>query len=79
VLLELAVQWAPDDDNPRVDLRLSQDELASVARVSRSTLIRGLDELRKLGAVRTARQRITIIRPDLLRELAAGGPFANPS
>ncbi|GAB2756659.1 Crp/Fnr family transcriptional regulator [Amycolatopsis magusensis] len=75
VLLELALQhefdWAGGN---QVDLRFNQGELADFARVSRSTLIRGLDELRKLGVVRTARQRITITHPRALRELAAGRP-----
>ncbi|WP_410658839.1 Crp/Fnr family transcriptional regulator [Amycolatopsis sp. lyj-112] len=75
VLLELVLQHALDwTDGKQVDLRFNQGELADFARVSRSTLIRGLDELRRLGVVRTARQRITIIHPRALRELAAGRP-----
>lgn len=73
VLLELSLQRNPDmpDDTP-VELHFTQAELASFARVSRSTLIRGLDELRGLGVVETARGRVTITRPDVMRELAAG-------
>lgn len=75
VLLELALQHAVDwTDGRQVDLRFNQGELAGFARVSRSTLIRGLEELRRLGVVRTARQRVTITRPRALRELAAGRP-----
>lgn len=75
VLLELALQYAPDwAEGKQVDLHFNQGELASFARVSRSTLGRGLDELRRLGVVRTARQRITIMHPETLRELAAGRP-----
>jgi CRP/FNR family transcriptional regulator, cyclic AMP receptor protein len=75
ILLELAAETSADLTNStRVELRLSQDELASLARVSRSTLIRGLDELRRHAAIQTARQRITLTRPDILRDLAAGGP-----
>jgi CRP/FNR family transcriptional regulator, cyclic AMP receptor protein len=75
VLLELALQYAPDwSEGKQVDLHFNQGELASFARVSRSTLVRGLDELRKLGVVKTARQRITIMHPKTLRELAAGRP-----
>ncbi|KZB86974.1 Crp/Fnr family transcriptional regulator [Amycolatopsis regifaucium] len=75
VLLELALQHALDPvDGKQVDLHFNQGELAGFARVSRSTLIRGLDELRRLGVVRTARQRVTITRPRALRELAAGRP-----
>ncbi|MFD5093594.1 Crp/Fnr family transcriptional regulator [Amycolatopsis thailandensis] len=75
VLVELALQHALDwTDAKQVDLRFNQGELAGFARVSRSTLIRGLEELRRLGVVRTARQRVTITRPRALRELAAGRP-----
>jgi len=75
VLLELALQYAPDwAEGKQVDLHFNQGELASFARVSRSTLVRGLEELRKLGVVKTARQRITIMHPETLRELAAGRP-----
>jgi CRP/FNR family transcriptional regulator, cyclic AMP receptor protein len=75
VLLELALQYAPNwVEGKQVDLHFNQGELASFARVSRSTLGRGLEELRRLGVVRTARQRITIMHPETLRELAAGRP-----
>lgn len=72
VLLELALQHDSGQSDEQIELRFNQGELAGFARVSRSTLIRGLDELRKLGVVRTARQRITITHPLALRELAAG-------
>jgi len=75
VLVELALQHAVDWTNEeQVVLRFNQGELAGFARVSRSTLIRGLEELRRLGVVHTARQRVTITRPRALRELAAGRP-----
>ena len=73
VLLELALQYDPDwEAATEVVLHVTQEDLASFARVSRSTLIRGLDELRKLDVVQTGRNRVTITRPDLLRDLAAG-------
>jgi CRP/FNR family transcriptional regulator, cyclic AMP receptor protein len=73
VLLELAVQYDPDwEVATEMVLPDTQEDLASFARVSRSTLIRGLDELKKRGVLRTARHRVTIIRPDILRDLAAG-------
>jgi CRP/FNR family transcriptional regulator, cyclic AMP receptor protein len=73
LLLELALQYDPDwEIRHEVVLRETQGDLASFARVSRSTLIRGLDELRKRGVLHTARNRVTIVRPDILRELAAG-------
>ncbi|WP_291410513.1 Crp/Fnr family transcriptional regulator [Actinophytocola sp.] len=80
VLLELALQYDPDwEAATAVDLNVTQDDLASYARVSRSTLIRGLDELKRQGVVRTARHRITVLRPDLLRDLAAGTPTSDAS
>lgn len=73
VLLELAVQRNPGvSKGAPIDLHFTQQELASFARVSRSTLIRGLEALRRLRVVKTARGRITITRPDVMRELAAG-------
>jgi CRP-like cAMP-binding protein len=79
VLLELALQHAadPTEDN-QIDLHFNQGELAGLARVSRSTLIRGLDELRRLDVVRTTRQRITILHPRALSDLAAGRPPLEP-
>jgi CRP-like cAMP-binding protein len=77
VLLELALQYDPDwEAASEVVLHETQEDLASFARVSRSTLIRGLDEMKKLGVVQTGRHRVTIIRPDILRDLAAGRPPA---
>lgn len=73
LLVELALQCAPDaTEDTRVDLPFMQEELASFARVSRSTLIRGLDELRKLGFVQTGRRKITVVRLQNLRRVAAG-------
>jgi CRP/FNR family cyclic AMP-dependent transcriptional regulator len=73
VLLELALQYDPAwEAASEVVLNETQEDLASYARVSRSTLIRGLDELRKRDIVRTGRHRVTITRPDMLRDLAAG-------
>jgi CRP-like cAMP-binding protein len=78
VLLELTLQYASWPEDGEVSLPFNQGELASFARVSRSTLIRGLDELKRLGVVSTARQRITIMHPGTLRELAAGRPPSSP-
>lgn len=75
VLLELAVQYYPNwTTAAKVDLNVTQDDLASYARVSRSTLRRGLDELKRLRVVETHRHQVSIIRPEILRKLAAGNP-----
>jgi CRP/FNR family transcriptional regulator, cyclic AMP receptor protein len=73
VLLERALEYDPGWQ-AAIDLHLSvtQDDLASHAQVSRRALTRGLNELRTQGVIQTGRQRVTIIRPDVLRELAAG-------
>jgi CRP/FNR family cyclic AMP-dependent transcriptional regulator len=74
ILIELGIQCAPGaTGDARIDLPFLQEELAGFARVSRSTLIRGLDDLRELGIVTTARRRITIINLAALRGFAAGG------
>jgi CRP/FNR family transcriptional regulator, cyclic AMP receptor protein len=75
VLLELAVQYSPDwTKAEKVDLYVTHEDLAGYARVSRRTILRGLDELRRLSVIQTARHRLTITEPDILRELAAGNP-----
>lgn len=80
ILLELAAQYAPDTaDTVQLDLHLTQQELAHFARVSRSTLIRGLDHLRRHNIIQTSRHHITLLRPDLLRSLATGTPFLKPN
>lgn len=71
VLLELAHQCAPTAPlNTRVDLPFPQEELAAFARVSRSTLIRGLDELRRLHLVQTSRRGTTIVSLQTLGDYA---------
>lgn len=75
VLLELALQCTPNaTGNISVDLPFQQDELAGFARVSRSTLIRGLEELRKVGLIHSARRRTTISNLQSLRDFATGKP-----
>jgi CRP/FNR family transcriptional regulator, cyclic AMP receptor protein len=79
LLLELCAQCAPDaGDNDHIDLPFGQEELAAFARVSRSTLVRGIDELRSLGIIKTSRRRVTVLRLQRLRDLASGKePFLN--
>lgn len=74
ILVELATQLPGNQPGGNgIELQFTQGELAGFARVSRSTLIRGLDELRRRGAVETAKGRIRITHLDLLAEIAAGG------
>jgi CRP-like cAMP-binding protein len=53
-------------------LPLSQEELASLAGTSRSTVTRAFDNWRKRGLIRTRQHRITIIDQEGLRR--AAGP-----
>jgi CRP/FNR family transcriptional regulator, cyclic AMP receptor protein len=78
VLVELAHQYAPANHNTQVILPFSQEDLASIARVSRSTLIRGLDRLRALSLIITSRGRVTIPHPHALHDFAAGRPLPEP-
>lgn len=79
VLLELALLYDPNwEARTSVEIKVTQGELANYARVSRSTLIRGLDDLRRRKVVGTARNRVTILRPTALRHLAAGDPPPDP-
>jgi CRP/FNR family transcriptional regulator, cyclic AMP receptor protein len=74
VLLELANQVDPTLQSSPVDLPFTQDDLAALARVSRSTLIRGLDKLRATGAVTTARGHVRIADPQALHDFAGKSP-----
>lgn len=76
VLLELAVQYYPNwTSAEKVDLNVTQEDLAKYARVSPRTLVRGMQELRRHEIVETRRHQVTILKPAILRELAAGNPL----
>ncbi|HLK01535.1 MAG TPA: Crp/Fnr family transcriptional regulator [Streptosporangiaceae bacterium] len=70
-LLDLAGQHGVRaDDVVRIQIPLSQDELASLAGVSRATATRALARWRRRGLIRTARRSIVISDPDELRQIA---------
>jgi CRP/FNR family transcriptional regulator, cyclic AMP receptor protein len=50
----------------RITLPISQDDLAHLVGGSREAVVRALRALREEGLIRTERQRITILRPELL-------------
>lgn len=54
-----------------VDIPLAQDELASMAQISRSTLVRMLSRLRDAGLVRMQYRRLIVIDREGLARLAA--------
>jgi CRP/FNR family cyclic AMP-dependent transcriptional regulator len=49
-----------------ITLPISQDELAHMVGGSREAVVRALRVLREEGVVRTERQQVTLLRPDLL-------------
>lgn len=62
-LLELADKYgeADGDDAVRIDLPLSQEELAGLTGSSRESVVRALKVLRDRGAIDTARRRVRIL------------------
>jgi CRP-like cAMP-binding protein len=61
-LLELAERFGDDEseDGVKVDLPLSQEELAAWCGASREATVKALRTLRELGAVETGRRAVTI-------------------
>ncbi|WP_181700005.1 Crp/Fnr family transcriptional regulator [Nocardia sp. GTS18] len=62
------------DDRVIIALALSQEELAHAAGASREAVSKALKRLRDLGAVRTGRRRVELLRPDLLADIVKGLP-----
>ncbi len=58
---------AAPDGAVTIGLRLSQEEVAGATGASREAVAKALRELRRRGAVTTARQRIVVLDPDALR------------
>jgi len=69
LLLRLAGAIAPEG-SPRVDLGLSQEDLARAAGLSRSAVAAELSRLRGLGLIRTGRLRVVLCDLPALRALA---------
>jgi CRP-like cAMP-binding protein len=57
----------------RIDLSLSQDELASWTGATRETVARALRLMRQLGWVTTAHRTITVLDPAAVRARAGDG------
>jgi CRP/FNR family transcriptional regulator, cyclic AMP receptor protein len=71
-LVQLAEGWGRHDGrHTKITLGLTQEDLASWARVSRESVAKVLQELRSDGLIRTARREITILDAARLREHAA--------
>ena len=72
-LLELAGDHGvPVGEGRRIDLSLSQDELASWTGATRETVSRALRLMRTLGWIATDRRTITVLDPDALRKRSRG-------
>lgn len=71
VLLELADNFgSADGRTTRIDVPLSQAEIAGVTSASREAVARALRELRESGTLATDRRRITVLSRELLKQYA---------
>lgn len=74
-LLELSDEHGtPVDGGTRIELSLSQDELASWTGATRETVSRALRLMRQLGWVATDHRSITVLDADALRARVGGSP-----
>ena len=61
-LLSLAARYGvPEDGATRIDLRLTQDDLASLSGTTRETVNRVLSSLRDQGLIRVERARVSVL------------------
>ncbi len=68
-LVELSETFGHDvEDGVEIDLRLRQQELASMVGTTRESVNRALSLLESSGAIRLDRQKITVLKLKLLRE-----------
>jgi CRP-like cAMP-binding protein len=74
VLSELAAEHGRmSTDTLTISLQFSQEELAMMAGASREQVVRSLRTLRDAGVIATGRQRVSVLRPDVLGHWAWGG------
>ena len=73
-LLDLAADHGvPSSRGTRIELALTQDELARWTGATRETVSRALRLMRQLGWVATDHRTITVLDPDALRERSGAG------
>jgi len=71
ILLELAEDFGrKEGDVTRIDVELTQSELATLVGATRQTVNASLRELEQDGLLRQAHRRIEILEPERLRKLA---------
>ena len=64
----------PAEEGVEIGLRISQQDLASMIGASRVAVNKQLQNWRQLGIVDVRRQRVTILRPDMLEKQFVLGP-----
>jgi CRP/FNR family transcriptional regulator, cyclic AMP receptor protein len=70
-LVELADRFgATGDDGVRIDVAITQEDLAAMTASSREAVIRALRTLRELGWIETRRRGITLLEVEMLRRRA---------
>ena len=73
LLLEYGRRYGrTDTDRVVIVLPLTQTELADAANASREAVAKAFRKLRMIGAIRTARRCVELLRPDLLAAVAEG-------
>lgn len=73
-LLELSAEHgAPSSSGTRIELSLTQDELARWTGATRETVSRALRLMRQLGWVSTSNRTITVLDANALRDRSGGG------
>jgi CRP/FNR family cyclic AMP-dependent transcriptional regulator len=71
VLLALSERFGvPSDDGVRIDLKLTNDDLAAIAGVSRQFANATLQDLRKRGVIAAHGQGLVLTQPGALEKLA---------
>jgi CRP-like cAMP-binding protein len=72
-LLDLSAEHGvPASQGTRIELSLTQDELARWTGATRETVSRALRLMRQLGWVSTDNRTITVLDPDALRDRSGG-------
>lgn len=74
LLIDLAARHGVARNSNAVDIEMpiTQDELASLAGVSRATMTRAFNQWRRRGIIQTGKGHISITNMDGLRKIAAG-------
>ena len=70
-LLSLGCSYGQQESGkPRISLRLSQGDLAQLLAASRRRITACLRQLKRSGMLRMERGELSVLRPDLLKQMA---------